>query len=43
MLKSEHITRPTPETILPPDLAARIGPLPLTVDLCQGCRIPFSV
>ena len=27
MLKSEHITRPTPETILPPDLAARIGPL----------------
>jgi uncharacterized protein (DUF58 family) len=30
MLKSENIQRPTPETILPPDLAARFGPLDVT-------------
>lgn len=30
MLISENITRPTPTTILPPELAAKVGPLDLT-------------
>jgi uncharacterized protein (DUF58 family) len=30
MLKSENIIRPKPETILPSDLAARVGPLDVT-------------
>jgi len=30
MLRSDNISRPRPDTILPPDLAAKVGPLDLT-------------